>query len=314
MTKKFEGENSLKVQREQARKANQVLIVIIVLLSLALGFTLWQYFDLRKSLDQKGSEVELLGDERNQLQDELEEMLHGFDSLETDNDSMRVELANRRTEIEDLLAKAKDKDFAIYKLRKETTTLRTIMRGYVVTIDSLNTLNVGLRRQNEEVIQTLTAERDKSKQLQKTNENLSSKVALASQLEVSDVKVFGVRVRRDMTGRETDRARRTDKLRICFTLNENKVAPKEKKMLYLRIIAPDGAILTAKGDNAPQFEFNGNKGFYSDKKEVDYDGTAKSYCLDWEKPTEDFDLPSGKYHLSIYAEDYEMASFTYELK
>lgn len=310
----IEGKNSLKVDKDQARATNRVLISIIVLLSLALGFTLWKFFELRKDYAQRGSEVEVLNDERAELENELEEMLHGFDSLETDNDSMKVELSNRRQEVEKLLDKVKDKDYAIYKLRKETKTLRTIMKGYVVTIDSLNTLNVGLRKENEEVRQTLSQERTKAKQLMQTNENLSSKVELASRLSIKDASVFGVKVKRDMTGKEVDRARRTDKLRICFTLDENKVAPKEKKTLYLRIIAPDGSILTPGEGDEYRFEFNGKKGFYSDKKEIDFDGSAKDYCMDWAKPNEDYEVLSGVYKLFLYAEDYEMASFSYELR
>lgn len=310
----IEGPSSVKFKKEQAQKTNRLLIILIVLLSLALGFTLWQYFELRKSLEHKGTEVERLHDERGELQNELEDMLHGFDSLETDNDSMKVVLSERRTEIEDLLKKAKNKDFAIYKLRKETTTLRTIMKSYVVTIDSLNTMNVGLRKENDEVRITLSKERDKSKKLQQSNENLSSKVAIASRLSVSDLKVFGVRVKRDMTGKETSRARRSDKLRVCFTLDENKVAKKEKKTLYLRLLAPDGTVLTPNDNESHQFEFNGETALYSDKKEVDYDGNAKEYCLDWAKPNDDFDMLSGKYTLFLYAEDYEMVSTSYELK
>jgi hypothetical protein len=308
-----EGKNSLRVSNEQARATNRLLIIIIVILSIALGITLWQYFDLRKTVSQKGSEIELLHDERGELENELNDMLAELDTMETNNDSMKVELANRKLEIEDLLAKVKDKDFAIYKLKKETKTLRTIMKGYVVTIDSLNTLNVGLRNENEQVRRTLSEERSKAKELQKSNENLSSKVALASRLDVSDVSVFGVRVRRDMTGRETDRAKRTDKIRVCFTLNENKVAKAEKKDLYLRIIAPDGLPLTEGTTDEYKFEFNGTKGYYSDKLQVEYSNEAKEYCLDWAKPSEDYEVQAGKYTIFLYAEDYEMASTTHEL-
>jgi len=234
--------------------------------------------------------------------------------METTNDSMRVELANRKSEVEDLLAKVKDKDFAIYKLRKETTTLRTIMKGYVVVIDSINTLNVGLRKENAEVRTTLSQERTRAKELEKSNENLSSKVQLASRLDVSKVSIFGVRVKRDLTGKEVDRAKKTDKLRVCFTLNENRVAKPGKKDLFMRVIAPDGIILTQGNPNESKFEFNGTKGYYSDKLTVDYDNNSKEHCMDWAKPNEEFELMEGVYTIFLYAEDYEMASFTHELK
>lgn len=307
-------ENNPGNQPTSAERMNKILIALVILLSLALGFTLWQFFDLRKTAAQKGSEIEIMADERGELQNELEQMLNELDTMETANDSMKVELSNRKDEIEGLLAKVKDKDFAIYKLRKETTTLRTIMRGYVVVIDSINTLNVGLRNENAEVRSTLKQERSKAKELQQTNDNLSSKVALASRLDVSEVKVFGVNVKRDMTGKETDRARRTDKIRVCFKLNENKVAKAGKKPLYLRIIAPDGNILTAENVEDSRFEFSGGKGYYSGKKDVQYNQSEQEMCLDWVKPTDNEVVLPGTYQLYIYAEDYEMAAVSYELK
>ena len=301
-------------QADSANKINKVLVALVILLSLAFGITLWQFFDLRKTAAQKGSEIEIMADERGELQNELEQMLNELDTMETANDSMKVELSNRKNEIEGLLAKVKDKDFAIYKLRKETKTLRTIMQGYVVVIDSINTLNVGLRNENAEVRSTLKEERSKAKELQQKNDNLSSKVALASRLDVSEIRVFGVNVKRDMTGKETDRARRTDKIRVCFKLNENKVAKAGKKPLYLRIIAPDGNVLTAENVDDSRFEYSGGKGYYSGMKEVDYNQSEQELCLDWEKPnSEDVVLP-GTYQLYLYAEDYEMAAVSYDLK
>ncbi|MEQ8623452.1 MAG: hypothetical protein RJQ00_13845 [Vicingaceae bacterium] len=312
--KEEEGKNALKVSKEQAKNTNRILVGIIVVLSLALGVTLWQFFELRKDYAQKGSEVELLNDERGELENELKDMLNELDTMETTNDSMKVEMAQRKAEIEDLLAKVKDKDYAIYKLKKETTTLRTIMQGYVVVIDSLNTLNVGLRNENEQVRTTLSQERSRAKELAKSNENLSSKVALASRLEASKISVYGVKVKRDMTGKETDRARRTDKLRMCFQLDENKVAKAGKRDIYLRILAPDGKILNAGITDEFKFEFNNLRGYYSDHLVVDYNNAPKEYCLDWSKPNEEYEMLSGEYKLYLYAEDYEMAAVSYELK
>ena len=103
---------------------------------------------------------------------------------------------------------------------------------------------------------------------------------------------------------------------MCFVLDENRVAKKEKKALYLRIIAPDGVILTDNNSDSDdsRFEFNGGKGYYSDKLLVDYDQSAKEYCLDWVKPNEEYEVLAGKYQLFIYAEDYEMGSLSYTLK
>jgi hypothetical protein len=97
-------------------------------------------------------------------------------------------------------------------------------------------------------------------------------------------------------------------------LLENKVAKMEPKDLYLRIVAPDGKILPAGESEAYKFTFNGTRGYYSDKITVDYDRTVKEHCLDWEKPSEEYEMQAGKYTLFLFAEDYQMASTSYELK
>lgn len=295
-------------------KINNFLIVLVILLAVFCGVLLWQYFDLRSQNSNKGSEIEVLNDERTELQSELEEMLEDFEDMETDNDSMRAELNNRRNEIEDLLAKVKDKDFAIYKLRKETKTLRTIMRGYVVTIDSLNTLNVGLRQENSAVKERLTSEKRTNQSLQEKNEGLSSKVALASRLQARNISAYGVRVKRDMTGKDTDRANRTDKIRVCFDIDENKITPAGKKSLYIRIIAPDGQILSEGLGDDYRFEFEGQKGVFSDKLTIDYDNSASNACLDFSRASEEVEFLAGEYFITIYAEDYEIGTTKLELK
>lgn len=302
------------VSSNENKKSNRILIIIIVILSVFCAILLWQYFELRKQSADKSSEIEYIADDRAKIQQELEDMLAEYDSLETDNDSIRMELDTRKAEIEDLLEKAKNKDYAIYKLRKETKTLRTIMKGYVVVIDSLNTLNIGLRQENEEVRTTLSKERGRIQELQKTKEELSGKVEIASQLEARNINAFGVKVKRDLTGKEINRASRTDKIRTCFMLSANAVAEAGEKYLYMRIIGPDGIILVDYEDVDPRFEFDGLRGVYSDKLQIIYQNTAKEYCLDWSRPNEEYEFQSGNYEISIFAENYKIGSVSLELK
>lgn len=302
------------VKGNKNNNINNFLIFLVIFLAILCAILLWQYFELRNQNSTKGSEIEVLNDERSEMQAELEEMLEEMDGMETDNDSMRAELTNRKNEIEDLLNKVKDKDYAIYKLRKETKTLRTIMKGYVVTIDSLNTLNVGLRQENTEVKTYLSKERQNNQELQEKNEGLSSKVATASRLRARNIQTYGVRVKRDMTGKETDRASKSDKIRACFDLDENKITSAGKKNLYLRIIAPDGKILSKGQSDEYRFEFEGQKGVYSDKQSINYQNESMNVCLDFALENENETFLSGVYHLTIYAEDYEIGTAKLDLK
>ena len=74
--------------------------------------------------------------------------MFSYDTLQTENTVLMAEMAAQKSQIEDLLKKVKDKDWSVSKLKKETNTLREIMKGYVVTIDSLNQLNQALMAEN----------------------------------------------------------------------------------------------------------------------------------------------------------------------
>lgn len=308
-----ETQNNLPKDNEN-KKSNRIFIIIIIILSVLCAVLLWKYFELRKLSADKSTEIEYIADDREKIQNELENMLAEYDSLEVDNDSMRVELSQRKEEIQELLEKVKNKDWTIYKLRKETNTLRTIMKSYVYTIDSLNTLNIVLTEENQEVKSTLNKERGRVRELRQTNKGLSGKVEIASRLKINSVNAFGVRVKRDMTGTNTRRSNRADKIRVCFNVEENLVAEPGDKTFYIRVIAPDGKILTD-DDVEPYFEYDGLEGVYSDKYIVNYQNKPVSdVCLDWAKPNDNHEFASGIYEIFIYAENYRIGQASVELK
>jgi hypothetical protein len=55
---------------------------------------------------------------------------------------------------------------------------------------------------------------------------------------------------------ETDRAKKAEMVKCCFTLGENKVTSAGDKVLYMRVISPDGKVLPSTESNN-RFKFNG---------------------------------------------------------
>ena len=85
------------------------------------------------------------------LKDNLKLMLSSYDSLEQSNtmvvdsiDQQRMKIKNLISKVEKLNGKSKRDWREIFSLKKEAETLRGIMKGYISTIDSLNTLNINL--------------------------------------------------------------------------------------------------------------------------------------------------------------------------
>ena len=108
------------------------------------------------------------------------------------------------------------------------------------------------------------------------NKELADKVTLASALHAENVSVNAV----SSKGKEREggkyKAKRIDKLRVNFKLAENAVAKQNEKDIYLRVLDPDGAVLSDMATGSGSFMFNGKELIYSSKQTVSFTNTGQS--------------------------------------
>ena len=299
------------IDLKNKNKTNKIMLVLIVLLFGFCGFLIWQNIQLKNVVAEKEIVYVEISTERNNVKAELEDMLAQYNTLKTNNGEINAELEVEKAKIEDLLKKLKGKDWSIHQLKKETETLRTIMKGFVVQIDSLNTINKELRAEKEVVQGELKSEKNKTENLTKENEGLSTKVTIASYIKTSGLKSSGVRVKTDNTGKENDRAKKIDKIRTTFTILKNEITPPGEKWIYVRILSPDGKVLSEKTHDSNKFDFNGVKGLYSAKKLINYQNQEMSLTIDWKKTDE---FPVGEYNVEVYADGVDIGKTKFTLK
>ncbi|MDG1476169.1 MAG: hypothetical protein P8Q14_03410 [Vicingaceae bacterium] len=292
-------------------KVNKILIALVILLLGFCGYLIWQNLQLQKDIENGQIAFSEVSSERDQVKGELEEMLAQYEEMESNNEDLSEELAAEKAKIEELLKQAKGKNWTIHKLRKETETLRTIMKGYVVQIDSLNQINGRLRNENEVVKTELTSERSKSKNLTEKNDDLKDIVTVASYLKTTGLKSYGVKIKSNNTGKENDRAKRIGKIRTEFTILKNDITIPGKKWVYVRILTPDGKVLSEKTDDSNKFDFNGVRGLYSSKKQIDYRNQQQTLSIDWVKAN---DFPIGEYNVEVYADGVDIGKTKFSLK
>lgn len=304
--------------KNKSSKNQSLVWIILTLLFAALSAVeAWILLNQKTTIQVITSENVDLTKEKEEIESELKDMLQQYENMKTDNAQLQAQLEEQKQKIEQLLAEAekhKHDAYIIAKLKKETETLRRIMQGYVKTIDSLNTLNKTLSREKEQITEALQQEKTKTSQLEKTKEELTQKVTVASYLKATNLRAFGVKVKGDNTGKELNKAKRIDKIRVCFTIAENKVTEPGKKLLYLRILTPDGKVLPYQNDESNLFTFNGVKGIYSDKKTIDYQNQETEACLDWARPDESFEFSVGEYILEIYCDGVDIGRTKLTLK
>jgi hypothetical protein len=212
--------------------------------------------------------------ERDNVKNDLVTLKSEFEGLHTNNKKLQATIDKKKLQIDSLIQlaeKNKGNTAIISKLRKETETLRQIMQGYVHTIDSLNTLNKRLIVEKNDVLKKLDEEKDKSSQLNKDKESLQTTIDKASALSCYGITAQGIDIKKKSKKQSvTNKAKKTDVIRVSYSLGENKLSKAGTKDVYVRIMTPDGKELAKSYDDNYKFKFDGSTGYYAGKTSIDY--------------------------------------------
>ena len=289
-------------------------IIFLCLLSTTLGWLLWlEKQNVKREIIEKTVYLE----KNTNLLNDLDDLKDSFSDLKTDNDSIRQELDVKIKQIEQMkveAAKHKDDAYIIGKLRKETETLRKIMKGFVVVIDSLNTLNKTLVAEKEEITHTLKSEKKKVTKLEQDKEELNGVIELAAILKASTFRISGVRYSKGgKKENETNKAKKVEKLRIGFTIGENKVTRPGDKEIYLRVLTPDGKELFERQDEMGIFTVaNNTKNFYyAAKQSIGYGNQEYIMTLYCASPG---GFVPGTYNIEVYEGGMQIGKTFYALE
>jgi predicted RND superfamily exporter protein len=244
-----------------------------------------------------------------------------YDSLMQAHEGLRAELEVERQKVVTLLAE--------YETLKKNggslngpsgASMRQRLEELQQTYDESEAVILELKAKNQE----LTNENFRSKkQLEETaeqnskltseNSKLNKTVEIAKRLKTYEVYADAVRVSGGGTKeKQTDKAKKADRIRVCFTVLDNQLADKQEKLLYAVIKGPDKRVFV-EGDKSKITLLNGDEIPYSVKKEVFYDNKVMQLCLNWEvKQTEP--LMVGTYQVSIYCDGVQIGATEFTLK
>ena len=258
-----------RIEREEREKENRkgglkTATIILAVAALALaGALAWVY-------TQKSGLVNELEDEKTELTQQLLSLQTEFESLSTENDEISHQLDTSREQVAELIDKlAKTEATNRAKIRqyeKELGTLRDIMRGYIVTIDSLNTLNKEITEKYNAAQKEVAQSRQANESLSKQVENLSGQVAAGSIVKGRGLTLAAY----NGSDRETDRSSRVTYFLATVTLAANDIAERGPIRVYVRVKDPNGIILL--NNSSTDFTYTGETMTASASREVDYEG------------------------------------------
>ncbi len=267
------------------RKKSGLLWILIALLAITNGITFWMYTQEKNKAANEIIVKEQVIVERDNVTSELLQLQKDYGNLQTTDKALQAEIDAKKAEIAQLLEDAekhKGDAYIISKLKKESETLRQIMRGYVRTIDSLGTLNKTLIVEKDNVLKELTNEKGKTTTLNKEKDDLKATIQKGSILSCFNILAKGVKFKSGgKKESETSKASRAEKIKVSFSLGENKIAKAGEKTVFVRIVTPDGKEMAKNYDDNYRFTFDKSSGYYAGKQALNYANTEISgvtYC------------------------------------
>lgn len=282
--------------------------IIVVSLSAILVVLLVLFFMQRR---EHSTIMKDIIAEKDSIQQELTQIVAGYDMLKTENDTINEQLIIAQAKVRDLLIEVEQTKRVSYEkisdYQKQVTTLRGIMRDFVVQIDSLNKRNEQLMAENTQVKEQFKQSEIEKEQLSQEKENLKLNLQRAAQLEARELIAEGLNSR----NKETKFANRTTIIRISFVLGKNVTSKRGPKNIYVRIMRPDQLLMTKSPSDL--FQFEDLRIPFSAMREVNYEGQDLPVNIFWDNNGE-APLMVGTYTIDLFADGNNIGTTSIEFK
>ena len=280
----------------QKRTANGFKLAAIAFLILLIPAA---YFSLTLGMKQKTIKANLeivesarriFEDENAMLQRNAEDLVTELEGLKDQNDTMMVKYHEAVVMLEQLQKEKTYNYEQLAKYKKEVTTLRNVMKGYLRQIDSLNTINSNLQAQNVAYKQEINTAKLRADVAEEKADELNTKVRIGSVIQAGGIRMSAL----NANSKEVKRIKMAKRLKVDFELAPNELAEPGEKTIYIRITGPDGYMLPA--SEVTVFNFEGSEMMASAKRKVDYENESVPVSIFYDGET----FTKGTYSVDIY--------------
>lgn len=218
----------------------KVALGILIALFLGTGFYTSKLYN-----DKKENEAQLTK-EKQMVMDDLSAMAAQYDAAISDNEIKNDQLLDAKERIQGLMDSLKTSQASVsslWRYKQKFFNLQKEMDVLLVQNDSLRVEN-SLLATSLDSTQIQLAERNVfTDSLLVQNTELATIVEDASILSTVGLKGFGVIERSSGKLIPTERAGRSDKIRVCFTVAKNNLVEAGDQELYVQVIDPKNNII-----------------------------------------------------------------------
>lgn len=294
-----------------------ITVAVGVVIALLVAGVAYLAFSLNQQKQANKDMQELAALDKKEMENEYQQFADQYNEMKTriNNDSIVEQLTREQERTRQLLTELKqtksDDAAEITRLKKELARVRSILRSYVMEIDSLNRINAELMNENNRVRGELASTNRQNQALASDNMSLSEKVAVAAQLNAANIDIVML-YKKMFSSNATDRVKHPHKIsgstqmKIRFVLTRNVTAQNGMRTVYVRVLTPAGNVL----NGGVQCDFEGQQIACTAKKDVEYTGEEKMIEVFAPKTT----LTPGNYRVQVIADGHEIGTRTIELE
>ena len=291
----------------QSSNNNRAKILIGLLLVLLVSLAGYTY-----TLIQQNKETVLfLEADKAEVQKELEALVVSYNEILQDN----------KLKDKDLIA-ARDRIIVLLDSVKDYNTNLSIITRYKAQVRGLKNERTQLFKRADSLLvvtQRLAIEKDSTtavlvKTIKVVDSVTTANTQLFKSLEkgaligITNLDATAIIVRKGGKIKQTKRASRADKIRVCYTIAPNTLAQAGDRVLYVQVINPDNNII---GDKS-NITFGQDLLTYSKSPSVFYENQALDVCAI--VGTAGQDVLKGLYTINIFDAQRQIGSTTLMLK
>lgn len=271
-----------------------------VALGIAIALFLGTGFYASKLYTENKKEKAELVSQKKQVMNDLSVMAKQYDAAIGENDVKNGKLVEARERIQGLMDSLKISQTSVNSLWRYKKRYLSLQKEMDVLLEENDRLKVEneLLATSLDSTQIQLAERIAfTDTLLVQNTELADVVKDASGLQTVGLKGFGVIERSSGKLIPTERARRSDKIRLCYTVARNALADAGDKELYVQVIDPNNNVL---GTNN-QVEFEDQVLNYSLISRFNYEKRNLNIC-EFVAPNDDEKFEKGRYVVNVFSE------------
>lgn len=258
-------------------------------------------------------EIKKLGGKVNELETARIEIEKDRKKIQEGSDALDVNELKKKLAFYVRLLSQKDQE--IKKLKRENIVLiarnDSLSREAQLLKEGLSSIQKALKDSSFQFDVKQRALSERSRFLEAKNQELSEKVSVAAAMHAEGVNVYAISSRGKESGIHNQKAKRIEKIRVIFHLQENALTAKELKTVYLRIIEPTGIVISDYASGSGTFMFKNKEMAYTAKQRIFYENNHQSVEFIYARNGA---YKEGRHEIEIYAEGFLIGLGSFEVK